>query len=180
MFPQCGREVSLQICGEKGLGARDTRWERRGGYKGKCSNWPASSLARCGQAEQVDRRASWAGHKQPAGTCTAWTHVLWFPLCSLTSPDASVGPGTPGRSRVTPVSEPEPGPAHRTLTYSASGPIPDFSGQAKPVDCQLQDGAKAFPRISIVLIFKENSEIFLWKRWILDLIIFKGFFFTGW
>ena len=74
-----GREVSLQICGEKGLGARDTRWERRGGYKGKCSNSPASSLARCGQAEQVDRRASWAGHKQPAGTCTvAWTHVLWW------------------------------------------------------------------------------------------------------
>ena len=90
-------EVSLQICGEKGLGARDTRWERSGGYKGKCSNSPASSLARCGQAEQVDRRASWAGHKQPAGTCTAWTHVLW--CRELTSP------GAPWH-RLMPVSDP--------------------------------------------------------------------------
>ena len=105
-------------------------------------------------AEQVT--SSRPAPVQPGHTCC---DELTFPLCSLTSPNASVGPGTPGRSRVTPVSEPEPGPAHRTLTYSASGPIPDFSGQAKPVDCQLQDGAKAFPRISIVLIFKENLEI---------------------
>ena len=63
--------VSLQICGEKGPGARDTG---TGDIKGSVTTRPfplprLAPAARCVQAEQVDRRASELS-SSPAGTCT--------------------------------------------------------------------------------------------------------------
>ena len=117
----------------KGRG-RETR-ER--GFKGrKCNNSAVSSppapAARCVQAEQVDRRAS--PQLSPGSAARAGRHLYtrdippvlpYIPGLWVEDPGLLARAGLPpcrSRSRLC--------PAHRTLTYSASGPIPDFSGQA--------------------------------------------------
>ena len=134
--PRLRVRVSLQICGEKGPGARHTRAGDLKGGSVTTRPFPLPPAARCVQAEQVDRRASPGHGSRPApvhqaGHCTGhtwhspgapWHQTLWVSDPGLL---AGAGAGLPpcrSRSRLC--------PAHRTLTYSASGPIPDFSGQA--------------------------------------------------
>ena len=114
----------------KGRG-RETR-ER--GFKGrKCNNSAVSSPPRLPRQPGVSRQNRSTGALAP-GHARAGRHLYTrdippvlpdIPGLWVEDPGLLARAGLPpcrSRSRLC--------PAHRTLTYSASGPIPDFSGQA--------------------------------------------------
>ena len=99
----------------------------------------------------------------------------------LTSPDIPrVGAGTPGRSRVTPGVGAGAGsrsPYTHLLSLWPNSRL--LWPSTKPVDCELQDGAKAFPSRKNLYCFDslKISKYFTLKKNIYSLIFCKGNFF---